>query len=263
MNNANNIEVFKDTLQQIKEKYPIDPKRVKCYSGLCSVEHKAPTVPIMMVQGGTVSTGYAYADKMKVAILNFADALVPGGRVTYGSNAQEENICRCTNLYDALDTYEAERDYYAPNRDANKREPGIYTDRLIYAKDVIAFKDDTTYENIVPRKFDVITCPSPSTEIRPQAAMHIYLNRITQIILSAIHNKADCLVLGAWGCGAFGQDPTVMASSFAIILNDYAGYFKKIIFAIRATPNHTDSSFGTFSYVLSKTYRGGITYGEE
>lgn len=255
----NNVEIFKDTLHQAEMFYPFNPDNVKYYNGLKIVEKCAHTPAISVVKGGTVSVGYANADDMQVAILNFADALQCGGLVWVGANTQEENICRCSNLYPTLDNEESHKNYYTPNNEAvNYSGREVYTDRIIYSKDVTVFKDDETYENIEPKKLDVITCPAPNTALKTLTAMQIYVTRIEQIVLSALDNGVDCIVLGAWGCGAFGQDPELVAKSFAYVLNIYGGYFKKIIFAIRPTSGKGDGMYKLFRRILSSDYAGGI-----
>lgn len=259
-----NIRVFADTLKQIGKTYGADKSEVRCYTKYHSADYSDDHTPITMVHGGTVSTGYAnVADDMRVAILNFANATVPGGCVMGGSNAQEENICRCTNLYPLLAADECEEGYYKPNGIANLcTQAGVYTDSIIYARDVIVFKDDVTYDNIEPKVLDVITCPAPSARLADLEAVVIYANRIKEIVISAIDNDVDCIVLGAWGCGAFGQNPELIAKAFAIVLNWYGGYFEKIIFAIRATPFASDDFYTIFEQVFLEDYVGGVQYEE-
>jgi uncharacterized protein (TIGR02452 family) len=265
----NNIAVFWDTLKQTEEKYTPLKSDVRYYNGLSPIEKSEEYTPVTMVHGGTVNTGYANADEMRVAILNFADALKFGGWVENGAQTQEENICRCTNIYPVLGCADSDKNYYKPNLDTlNPRKKGdfrhfgnkdeVYTDRIIYARDTIVFKDDTTYENVEPRKLDVITCPAPSAYLSMFEAMPIFVSRIEQIVLSAIENEAECIVLGAWGCGAFCQDPVLVADAFAEVLNKYGGYFKKIIFAIKPTPNWGERDlYDTFNVRLNRFYKGG------
>lgn len=267
--NIDNVRVFEDTMKQIREKYSPYKDNILYYNGLPSIEKSVEHTPATMVHGGTVNTGYVNAEDMRVAILNFADAIKFGGWVENGAQTQEENICRCTNIYPVLACADSDRYYYKPNLDTlNPREKGdlrhfgnkdeIYTDRIIYARDITVFKDDTTYANVEPRKLDVITCPAPSAYLSMYEAMPIFINRIEQIVLSAIKNEVECIVLGAWGCGAFCQDPVLVADAFAEVLNRYGGYFKKIVFAIKPTPNWGERDlYDTFNIRLNRFYIGG------
>lgn len=264
-----NVMVFKDTLKQIEKNYPADIGNVRYYNGISPIEKLKDYPPVKMVQGGTVNTGYANTDKMRVAILNFADAIKYGGWVEYGAQTQEENICRCTNIYPILGHKLSDENYYKPNlATLNARPVGdyshygnedeVYTDRIIYTRDVIVFKDDTTYENVEPRKLDVITCPAPSAQMSVFKMFDTFTQRAEQVLLSAIDNKAECIVLGAWGCGAFGQIPEVVARAFTVALNKYGGYFKSVVFAIKPTPHWGEKNlFTTFKTSLQRYYIGG------
>lgn len=255
----NCIRVFNDTLMQIQAKYPIDDVNIRFYKGELNAEDKNSGVPVKLVRGGTVRTGYSYADREKVAILNFADAMKYGGWVENGAQTQEENICRCTNLHPVLGKSECDENYYAPNK-KHVQDIGyeIYTNRLIYTEGITVFKDDKKYNNIEPRKLDVITCPAPREILASEYALWLYRSRITQIVLSAVENGAECIVLGAWGCGAFAQDPEVVAQAFAEVLNKYNGYFKDIVFAIKSTPTWgEDGAYEIFRRVLRKYYTAG------
>ena len=260
MVNNRNVEIFRDTLKQVADKYPVNTDDIKYYNGIVGGRCDEPCPPVIMIKGGTVSTGYSYADKYRVAILNFADALVPGGLVEVGAHTQEENICRCSNLYPTLANEKSAEEYYIPNMRFGNH---IYTDRIIYSRDITVFKDDETYENIEPRKMDVITCPAPNTGLTDNEAIQIYRARIEQIVLSAVVNKAECIVLGAWGCGAFGQSPDLVARAFADVLNEYGGHFKKIVFAIRPTYGEAiNITYRMFDTVINKYYEGGVIYEE-
>ena len=260
MDEIDNVKVFHDTQKQTREKYPADVNDVEYYNGVDRVEASEELTPITMIHGGTVNTGYSYADTNKVAILNFADAIKFGGWVEHGAQTQEENICRCSNLYPTLANEKSAEEYYIPNSRFGNH---IYTDRIIYSRDITVFKDDETYENIEPRQMDVITCPAPSTVLPDNEAIQIYRARLEQIILSAIVNEAECIVLGAWGCGAFGQSPDLVARAFADVLNNYGGKFKKIVFAIRPTYGEAISTtYRMFDTVINKYYEGGVIYEE-
>ena len=262
MNNRN-VEIFKDTLKQSAEKFHITPKDNAVYynnDNLLNVDIKESNTPLTMVRGGTVSTGYAEADNMRVAILNFADALEAGGLVWVGANTQEENICRCSNLYQIIGSEQSEKEYYSPNmREVSRTNRYIYTNNIIYARDITVFKDDSTYENIEPKQLDVITCPAPSAYMLDYEALPLYINRIARIVMSAVDNEAECIVLGAWGCGAFNQNPILVAKAFATVLNNYGGHFKKIIFAIRPTSKEEESDmYKIFKNTLTAYYNNEV-----
>lgn len=195
---------------------------------------------VKFTNGGTVSTAYSYAKKYRVAMLNFANALTPGGGVLSGSSAQEENICRCTNLYESLTTPIAIARYYNRNEQMLKVEPR-YTDTLVYSPGVIIFKDDIDYKRIPPLLVDVITCPAPMGGATDKME-DLLKRRMEGIVKSAIYHGVDVLILGAWGCGVFLQDPVIMARLFGEVLKKYSKYFEVIDFAIRNNDTSKNSS---------------------
>ena len=231
---------------------------------------------IKLEKSGTVTAGKKILESNggRTAILNFADAIRPGGWVLQGAPTQEENICRCSNLYPALLSEEAFKKYYYVNsvymwprnvselygadidvpkgvtwEDLNPLH-AVYTHRLMYFRDVTFFKDDTDYNLEEPYNLDVITCPSPAVLWSDKSTRdYVFRERAEQIVKSAILNGAENIVLGAWGCGAFGQNPEVVARTFMDVLRDY-NCFANVIFAIRCTAsNWKDDNYSVFERV--------------
>lgn len=205
---------------------------------------------------GTVNTAYDYLQKegIRVAMLNFADALTPGGLVLSGEVTQEENICRCTNLYESLISENAQKGYYNRNR-ANERERRTYgyTNALIYSPHVAIFREDESYQNREIRFADVITSPSPCGG-NTRAMEKLIEKRIRGIVLSAVQNQADILILGAWGCGAFGQNPEVMAGIFGKVLSEYKDCFDTVDFAIRGNTGGESPLLPVFQEYFFREY---------
>ena len=259
------IKVFEDTMNKAYNEYKEEtnalrkPKQTKVYEK--PIHISTPIIPtrrmnISVVNDGTVNAGHRLArDCGKTAILNFADALVPGGLVLTGATTQEENICRCSNLYASITTKTAKKRYYDVNNKyiSKYNRHGVYTDNLIYSKDVLFFKDDANYLDVEPYHMDVITCPAPSCKLSMYAEYNVIVNRIEQIIKSAIVNGVKNIVLGAWGCGAFGQDPYVVAEGFRQALLKYP-LFDNVVFAIRSCEADWDkvTNYGVFKEFFGK-----------
>ena len=53
--------------------------------------------------------------------------------------------------------------------------------------------------------------------------------------VAAVH-RADILVLGAFGCGAFQNNPRIVAQAYKNILPEFDGQFSKIEFAVYCSP---------------------------
>ena len=202
---------------------------------------------IDVVRGGTVSTGQKYIKQGTVAILNFADAITPGGLLLSGSAAQEENICRCSNLYASLSSMSAAQ-YYIDNARLNISDAGVYTDDVIYSKDVLFFKDDESYDTVPAYHMDVITCPAPSTPTTEGAE---------KIIKVAALMKVDTLILGAWGCGAFGQNPEIVSQAFKSALDKYQA-FDRVVFAIRCSGEYESKKSDNNYMAFERTFKGAL-----
>lgn len=178
----------------------------------------------------------------KVAVLNFANPENPGGGVQNGAMAQEECLCRSSNLYPCLCDKRVFDEFYLYHRNLRSF---FYSDRLIYTKGVTAFKDDSDVPQLMPEnewfQVDVITCSAPYIARRKytnQAALkELFKSRIKNIFEAALDNGAEVLVLGAFGCGAFKNPPEIVAKAFHEVIeeNAYHTKFKRIVFAIKST----------------------------
>lgn len=193
------------------------------------VKFKPRKMNIEVLDISTVGAGQMFAGR--TAVLNFANPFGPGA-------AQEGSLIRASNLYEALISDINTRDFYDVNYDYEFVNPGIYTDSVMYARNVWFYYRGG--ECVTPWHMDVITCPAPSVKIVPEnVEMAIIRHRAECIIKSAILNKVDNLVLGAWGCGVFGQNPEVVSKAFMSVLENYPA-FSNVIFAIpdKTSRNH-------------------------
>jgi uncharacterized protein (TIGR02452 family) len=171
-----------------------------------------------------------------VVLLNFASARNPGGGFLTGARAQEEEVCRCSGLYPLLLT---QRQYY----DANRAESSaLYTDYLIYSRDVPFFRTsakDVWLEK--PFLASVITAPAPNAGALMQndrkalkKVRETFERRWRNVLLVAAERGHRNVLLGAWGCGAFRNDPKDAAETVQVWLNSkrFAGCFDRVVFAI-------------------------------
>ena len=198
----------------------------------------------------TFEAASAYARTLKTCVLNFASASNPGGGVVHGSSAQEEALCRCSTLYFNLNTNEMWSGFYSPHRAA--RDP-IHNDDIIYTPRVVVFKSDTAFPTALPEgewyELDVISCAAPNLRVQPSNRMNsgdgdqraqvapdelrrIHEKRLARILDVAVANGEEAVVLGAFGCGAFRNDPNVVAAAAAAVVPRYRTRFKVIEFAV-------------------------------
>jgi uncharacterized protein (TIGR02452 family) len=183
---------------------------------------------IVVKQTDTVSEILDYSTDIKVAALNFADGYEPGGLVLKGATTQEESICRSSNLYESLILDICKQEYYKYNKDNFGN--GKSSDRIIYTKNVYVFRgSNLRWLNADECRFcDIITCPSPVVWTATEEEI---MNRMLNIIKVADNNKVDVLILGCWGCGAFGQSWSKFNEMWNTVIRDHK-HNCKIVFAI-------------------------------
>ena len=182
------------------------------------------------------------SDEKIPCILNFASFTRPGGGFIKGSIAQEEALCHVSNLYNILLTF---KDEYDKNYNKPGYNSGLYDNWAIYSPDV--------YFNIdgVTRFANVITCAAPNYSVYKTKSNNINLynyilhSRIKYILDIARDNNQENLILGAFGCGVFGNDPHTVARYFKETLENHK--FKNVIFAI---PDSSNGNYEAFKKVF-------------
>lgn len=167
-------------------------------------------------------------------ILNFANAMIPGGAVDAGGSGQEESLCRSSTLLSALkDPYVIES-FYKQHRlscTSLANDDIVYTPRVLFFRDLdqsIRPMHDWYYAN-------VISCAAPNLcgmIMDPNSLLKIQAKRIKRILDVALVNDNDTVILGAFGCGAFKNPPIVVASAIKYLMKYYQYSFNKIIFSI-------------------------------
>ena len=174
-------------------------------------------------------------------MLNMASFSTPGGGVTKGSSAQEENIFRRSNLFKSLYQFHSIGENYKIEQ-KEERYPLDYNFGGIYTPHVTIFKggSDTRY-TLLEEPFEVavvsvaaVKNPSLQNGKLTPWVIDVLKNKIRQILDIALENGHDSLVLSAFGCGAYKTPPTEMAKLFKEVIESkkYKGAFKVIHFAI-------------------------------
>lgn len=172
----------------------------------------------------------------RVLCLNFASAKNPGGGFLGGSQAQEESLARASCLYHSLIQAPG---YYKANRHTRS---AFYTDHMIYSPDVPVLRDEAGAFLPSPCPVSFVTAPAVNAGIvRQREGRHsrdipeVMRRRINYVLAIAAENKHRTLVLGAWGCGVFRNDPAELARLFAEALaptEPLAWMFDEVVFAI-------------------------------
>ena len=247
--------VFEDTMVQIKQSeewmsaidYSIRNQQFIPESATISisdVQKADKPANIIVSQLRSFEAAAQYIGK-RTAVLNFASATNPGGGVEKGASAQEECLCRVSTLYPCLTDQKMRDSFYTPHR---KNGNTLHNDDIIYTPNVLVIKDDDHNLLSEPFSVDIISCAAPNLRERPSNQYNtgdtikvqisdnellvLHEKRARKIFSSAIANGVEILILGAFGCGAFQNDPHIVAQAYKNVLPDFAHYFHTIEFAI-------------------------------
>ncbi|UOQ52271.1 TIGR02452 family protein [Hymenobacter cellulosivorans] len=210
---------------------PADAEAVGQEPGLTD---KAPA-EVRVYQATTLEAAAELSQKFaRVGVLNFASARNPGGGFLGGSQAQEESLARSSGLYPCQLQFP---EMYQHNAHRN----GLYSDYAIYSPGVPVLLDDAGRWLPEPYRIDIITSPAVNagalrrntSELLPELAPTMR-RRIRQVLGMAARHGCEALVLGAWGCGVFGNDPAQVARLFAEALAQpgWRNSFSRLDFAI-------------------------------
>ncbi|MEV5654802.1 TIGR02452 family protein [Streptomyces sp. NPDC052291] len=172
----------------------------------------------------------------RIAVLNYASARNSGGGYLNGAQAQEEALCRASALYATLLRVPG---FYAHHR---AERSVFYTDRVIHSPGVPVFRDDRGRLLDTPYTVGFLTSPAPNAGVirartpeeayRVPAALAARAERVLEVAAVCGYRR---LVLGAWGCGVFQNDPAVVAGTFHALLTGegrFAGHFEQVVLGI-------------------------------
>ena len=169
-----------------------------------------------------------------IMCLNFASAKNPGGGFINGADAQEESLARASALYSSQ--LQAKK-YYDIHRNMKSC---VYTDNMIFSPKTPVFNTDKGEMLDQPILCNFITSAAVNTGVvkrqEPELEFEIenlMRKRIEKVFALSYAKKMEVLLLGAWGCGVFRNDPNLIAKLFKEQLEcKYNNAFKKVVFAI-------------------------------
>lgn len=250
----NNIAIAKETIEITnKGSYTLDDREVKLpkhdfaavvvYSpekGAELLKLRIPDEELCRVTVTAEDSFQAAQRFKKPFVMNFANAHHPGGGFMLGANAQEEALCRCSTLYASINSRAASEMY----RYNNSHVSAVESDYMLYSPDVCVFRDNKCQLLEKPFMASVMTLPAPN---RHGAAMltsgktirETMMRRIRIMLAAAAVRGHNALVLGAWGCGAFGNKPEDVSGYFREVLVDegFGRLFDEVCFAIYGRPD--------------------------
>ncbi len=175
-------------------------------------------------------------------VLNFASAKNPGGGWLRGATGQEESLSRRSAL---ASTLVGNREYQ------DIGESSLYRSWAIYSPMVPVIRNVEEKLILHPWRCSFVTCPAPNLEGKLSQRLldsvpMILRQRIDMILRVAVAKGHRRLVLGAWGCGVFKNNPTKVAKLFGTVLKEYDGCFNEVVFAIVGS----DETFQPFAEVF-------------
>ncbi|MCM1026010.1 MAG: TIGR02452 family protein [Roseburia sp.] len=264
MNHTKNIQIFRDTEKLCKTNPTLLSATNRAIAGQKMIP-EAETLPGLIYNRYADDARVAVSSRrsleaarrykgQRTAVLNFASATNPGGGVVRGASAQEECLCRCSNLYFCLNTPKMWDAFYSPHRSAS--DP-IHNDDIIFTPDVAVFKTDTEDPELMAEKdwyaVDVITCAAPNLRQRPgnpynsgdgdkrafledDQLLALHEKRLKRILDAALLQNVESVILGAFGCGAFSNDPEIVARAAGNVIAGYLKAFRNIEFAVYCSP---------------------------
>ena len=185
-------------------------------------------------------------------VMNYANAHHAGGGFMLGANAQEEALCRCSTLYASIKSDKAAEMYRYNNTHLSSTE----SDYMLLTKNAAVFRDDHLELLAEPFQVGVITAPAPNRRgaavfASSKTIEETFLRRIRIILRIAAEYGYKDLILGAWGCGAFGNNPVLVAKAFRTALNEdgIGTLFDHAVFAIYGS--ETGKNYKAFKEVFS------------
>ena len=164
----------------------------------------------------------------KVGVLNFASAVSPGGGFLSGALAQEECLCQSSTLHSQLTT--------SPLYELNRRDfnYGLYRDFCIISE--TEFIRDSEYNFLEdPQIAYVVTSAAVNkrkAKVSDDIVDNVMARRMVKIIKEFAKIECKVIILGAFGCGVFGNSSEFVIQEWINILRSYGGYFDKVIFSI-------------------------------
>lgn len=216
---------------------PTDERRL---SERVLTEEGFPTDCRVECENETTLEGIAYllqqSPESRVGALNFASAKNPGGGFLGGSQAQEESLARSSALYGSLTLFP---NFYDSHR---QQRSCLYTSAMIVSPDCPIIRDDDGQLLEQPRLATFITCAAPNAGAIAQnepSELHmiegVLRERAEKVLTVAAAEKCPRLVLGAWGCGVFQNEPEMVAQIFADLLargSLWANRFEVVRFSV-------------------------------
>jgi len=238
------------SFEQIKEVTLYTPEQIALLSQRDTPETKS--MRITLRNQDTLEAAFELHQHRKetekpVLVLNFANPHRPGGGIRSKPGTQEEHLCVKTTLLCSLET-EGAWPFYQTNLDCGTQ---AQTDTVLISPNTIVIRNPDLSLREDPFPVAVMTVSAPTASRMEQEEIPnlevILRNRIHGMLRAAAAEGYTRLVLGAWGCGNFGNDPELVAKLFREALQ---GYFEEVTMAV------FDNSEDQYRYSCFEKYFG-------
>jgi len=194
---------------------------------------------ITAINSDSVTASVEYSKLGKTCILNMASYKHPGGGVTSGAKAQEECLFRCSNLHTSMT-----RDFYP-----------LEFNECLYTTDAVFFKD-FHYQYMKPTTIDVVSVAAINLnfqrDLDDTEYLNVMMNKMRLMLTLPVQHDCENIILGAWGCGVFNNDPNKVSEMFknVMIRENFGGFYKNVVFAVINDHNSVDSNYEIFKSTL-------------
>ncbi len=235
------INYFKDNLEQESNVYRI-PNSVTLNHISQLPRHYNKIVNAPIIQNDCVYVAMEYKNRgFNPIILNMASWQQAGGGVSDGCTAQEEELFRRSNYFKHLH----QKYYPLKNYDT------------IVSNNVFFFRDGRDKGYVKMETPMIIDCVAAAAIMFPQLTRdgesfglesdrQIMINKIRTLLYVCAKNGNDCVILSAWGCGAYGGPVKEISKMFKMVLTEFAGVFKETPFAILYNNTTINNNYDTF-----------------
>jgi uncharacterized protein (TIGR02452 family) len=177
-------------------------------------------------------------DNKRICVLNFASYKGAGGAFMQGAMAQEEALCHVSTLYPVLSKFSAE---YTSRLD--KLNNGLYGENFIYSPDIVFEINGTA------TKADVLTYAAPNMmrKAKTDEYYSVFKKRMIYAYTYPYLRGADALILGAWGCGVFCNDPNFVASFWDLCSTILDGFYTDVYHPVPTIGKSGSKNYNAFN----------------
>ena len=264
MNRTERAKTAQETLAMFHQGYYLsDGKQIECRSHFTTEFLTEKLLEIVCLKSGSFEPKYVIVNESVVdtvvkfggnrcGVLNFASAKNPGGGFLKGSLAQEEALAASSDLYNSqLQAHEL----YDINRSCRT---ALYTHNMIYSQGITFIRDGKLKFLSSSVTANVLTAPAVNAgayyknERSNKTTVLTVMEQRIRYILNLFASKGDrTIILGAYGCGVFGNDVVDVANTFRNLLIDVGmeKHFEHIVFAVY---DSSGQQFNVFQRLFGK-----------